>query len=159
MSGHGHVKIRAVSGQGKARSSRQSHGKVKASQGKVRARSKQDQSKVKVTSKQSKTKDKASSRQCKGKVKTRSKQGQGKVKVKSRQGKHNLNCNYNMMGFDSIEITLVFASLFHFNLMNYWSCFYNLPPVKVLWKIFILSNTTLYVLYFTKQIVLAKSDQ
>ena len=28
-------------------------------------------------------------------------------KVRSRQCKHNLNCNYNLMGFDTIEINLV----------------------------------------------------
>ena len=36
-----------------------------------------------------------------GKVKARPKQGQGEVK-------HNLNRNYNLMGFDTIEINLVF---------------------------------------------------
>ena len=35
--------------------------------------------------------------------------GQGKVKVKSRQHKHNLNRNYNLMGFDTIEINLVYT--------------------------------------------------
>ena len=29
------------------------------------------------------------------------------VKVRSRQRKHNLNRNYNLMGFDTIEINLV----------------------------------------------------
>ena len=33
--------------------------------------------------------------------------GYGKVKVRSRQRKH--NCNYNIMGFDTIEINLVSA--------------------------------------------------
>ena len=35
-------------------------------------------------------------------------EGQGKVKVRSRQSKHNLNRNYNLMGFDTVEINLVF---------------------------------------------------
>ena len=30
-----------------------------------------------------------------------------RLKVKSRQRKHNLNGNYNLMGFDTIEINLV----------------------------------------------------
>ena len=30
------------------------------------------------------------------------------VKVRSRQRKHNLNRNYNLMGFDTIEINLVY---------------------------------------------------
>ena len=65
------------------------------------------------------------SRQCKGKVKTRSRsrrgsskvkpkpskaerQGQGKINVRLRQSNHNHNHNYNLMGFDTIEINLVF---------------------------------------------------
>ena len=48
-------------------------------------------------------------KQGQGKVKTRPKQGQGKDKVRSRQCKHNLNRNYNLMGFDTIEINLVFS--------------------------------------------------
>ena len=39
-------------------------------------------------------------------------EGQGevkeKVKERLRQRKHNLNSNYNLMGFDTIEINLVF---------------------------------------------------
>ena len=38
-------------------------------------------------------------------VKERSMRGQGKVKVRSRQRKHNLDLNYNLMGFDTIELT------------------------------------------------------
>ena len=34
-------------------------------------------------------------------------QGQGEDKARSRQRKHNLNRNYNLMGFDTIEINLV----------------------------------------------------
>ena len=48
------------------------------------------------------------SRQCEGGVKARSNKSQGKVKVRSRQRKHNLDLNYNLMGFDIIEIYLVF---------------------------------------------------
>ena len=57
---------------------------------------------------------KARSRQGQGNVKGGSRQGQSKVKERSRQGqvkskqyKHNLNRNYNLMGFDTIEINLV----------------------------------------------------
>ena len=39
------------------------------------------------------------------KVNERSMQGQGKVKAMQR--KHNLSSNYNLMGFDTIEINLV----------------------------------------------------
>ena len=42
-----------------------------------------------------------------GKVKARPKQGQGEVKARSKLPKHNLNRNYNLMGFDTIEINLV----------------------------------------------------
>ena len=48
------------------------------------------------------------SREGQGKAKARSRRGQGKDKVRSRQSKHNLNRNYNLMGFDTIEINLVF---------------------------------------------------
>ena len=48
------------------------------------------------------------SREEQGKAKVRSMQVQGKVKVRSRQRKHNLNSNNNLMGFDTIEINLVF---------------------------------------------------
>ena len=37
-----------------------------------------------------------------GKVKARSRKSKGKVNERSRQRKH--NCNYNLMGFDTIEI-------------------------------------------------------
>ena len=45
------------------------------------------------------------------KVKARPKQCQGEVK-------HNLNRNYNLMGFDTIEINLVLQISFHVNLMK-----------------------------------------
>ena len=61
--------------------------------------SREDQGKVKVRS-----------RQGQGKAKARSMRVQGKVKVRSRQRKHNLNSNNNLMGFDTIEINLVFKS-------------------------------------------------
>ena len=47
------------------------------------------------------------SREDQGKAKARSMRVQGKVKVRSRQCKHNLKCNYHLMGFDTIEINLV----------------------------------------------------
>ena len=50
---------------------------------------------------------KARSRQGQGKAKARPRRGQGKVKVRSKLPKNNLNRNYNMMGFDTIEINLV----------------------------------------------------
>ena len=37
--------------------------------------------------------------------------GQGKVRVKSRQHNHNINQHYNLMGFDTIEINLVFSQI------------------------------------------------
>ena len=85
----------------------------KGHQGKANPRSRQSQSKVKVTLRLSKTnvtsrlgknKIKVMSR---GTVKARIKKGQGKDKVKSRQCKYNLNRNYNLMGFDIIDINLV----------------------------------------------------
>ena len=39
--------------------------------------------------------------------KSRSKQGPDKVNVRWRQSNHNLDLNYNLMGFDTIEINLV----------------------------------------------------
>ena len=36
---------------------------------------------------------------------------QGKVKVRSRQRKHNIKYNYNLMGFDTIEINLVWGKI------------------------------------------------
>jgi len=42
-------------------------------------------------------------------VKARPKQGQGEAKARSRQCKHNLHRNYNLIGFDTIEINLVFV--------------------------------------------------
>ena len=75
----------------------------------VKARSRESQGKE--------SKDKGTSRQDQGTVKVRSwqgqcnvkgklSQGQGKVEVRSRQQKHRLNRNYNLMGFDTIEINL-----------------------------------------------------
>ena len=60
-----------------------------------------------VQSRQGQGKVKERSRQYKERVKARPKQGKGEVKAKSRQRKHNLNRNYNLMGFDTIEINLV----------------------------------------------------
>ena len=40
--------------------------------------------------------------------KTRSHQGPDKVKVRWRQSNYNLDLNCNLMGFDTIEINLVF---------------------------------------------------
>ena len=51
---------------------------------------------------------KARPKQGQGEAKARSTIGQGKVKVRSKQRKHNLNSNNNLMGFDTIEINLVF---------------------------------------------------
>ena len=50
---------------------------------------------------------KGGSRKGQGEVKARSRKGQGKVNVRSRQHKHNLNHNYNLIVFDTIEINLV----------------------------------------------------
>ena len=57
------------------------------------------------------------SREGQDKVKARSKRGRSKVKDRSRQRKHNLKCNYNLMGFDTIEINLVILKNL-FNLKN-----------------------------------------
>ena len=66
---------------------------------------------VKVTSRLGKNKVKVMSRQGQGNVKGdgqgKDKKSQGKDKVRSRQYKCNLNRNYNLMGFDIIEINLV----------------------------------------------------
>ena len=40
-------------------------------------------------------------------IKFTKKQGQSKVKVRWRESNHNLDLNYNLMGFDTIEINLV----------------------------------------------------
>ena len=50
---------------------------------------------------------KGGSRQGQSMVKARSKKSQAKVKVGLRQRKHNLDLNYNLMGFDTIEINLI----------------------------------------------------
>ena len=63
-------------------------------QGKVKARSRQGQGKVK-----------ARLRQCQGKVE---RQGQGKINVRLRQNNNNQNHNYNLMGFDTVEINVGF---------------------------------------------------
>ena len=69
--------------------------------------------KVKVRSKQAKGNAKRRLKPGQGKAKARSRRGQSKVEVRSRHRKHNLNPNrnYNLMGFDTIEINLV---LIHF---------------------------------------------
>ena len=46
-------------------------------------------------------------REGQGKVKARSKERSWQGQVKSKQRKDNLNRNYNMMDFDTIEIYLV----------------------------------------------------
>ena len=38
-------------------------------------------------------------------------QGQGKINVRLRQTNHNHNHNYNLMGFDTIDISLVFFGI------------------------------------------------
>ena len=63
-------------------------------------------------------------KQGQGKAKARSRKGQGKVKVRSKLPKLNLNRNYNLMGFDTIEINLV---IYHLSLdtkliLNYLFC-------------------------------------
>ena len=61
---------------------------------------------------------KARPKQGQGEAEARSRIGQGKVKVRSRQCKHNIECDYNLMGFDTIEINLVLQISFHVNLMK-----------------------------------------
>ena len=48
-------------------------------------------------------------REGQGKAKARSRRDLGKVKVRSGQRKHNLNRNYNLIGFDTIKINLFSA--------------------------------------------------
>ena len=67
-----------------------------------KVRSKRGQGKVRERSRQGQDKGKARSRQGQSKVKERL-----RAKVRSRQRKHNLNPNYNLMVFDTIEINLV----------------------------------------------------
>ena len=108
-----------MQGKGKVRQSKARPGK---GQSKVKERSRKGQSKVKVTSRQCEIKIKVRSKQGQDNIKRRSRQGQGnakarsmrvqgKVKVRSKQRKHNLNSNNNLMGFDTIEINLVFHFL------------------------------------------------
>ena len=118
--------------------SRHGQGKVKArlrqGQGKVRERSGQDQGKVKERSKQGQGKVRARSGQGQGKIRARSRKGQGKVKVKSRQHNHNLNLNYNLMGFDTIEINLVFIVMrvFKYYISMFPIILTNHPPASAL---------------------------
>ena len=56
---------------------------------------------VKVTSRQGKSRVKAVCMKGQGKVNS----CQGDIKARSRQRKHNLNGDYNWMGFDTIEMT------------------------------------------------------
>ena len=62
---------------------------------------------------QGKIKVKVRSMRDQGNIKRGSRQGQSKVKerlrakIRSKQCKHSLNRNYNVMGFDTIEINLV----------------------------------------------------
>ena len=65
---------------------------------------------MKARSSQGQRKVKAMWREGQGKVKARSKKSQAKVKVRLRQRKHNLDLNYNLMGFDTIEINLVYET-------------------------------------------------
>ena len=95
--GQGKLKARPGQGQGKVKEkSRQGQGNIK--QGKI---------KIRVTSTQGQGTVKTGSRQGQGKAKARSRRGQSKVEVRSGHRKHNLNRNYNLMGFDTIEINLV----------------------------------------------------
>ena len=73
--------------------------------------SRQGQSKIKARSKQGQGNVNAMSRENQGKAKVRPMRVQGKVKVRSRQCKHNLNSNNNLMGFDTIEINLVYIKV------------------------------------------------
>ena len=69
--------------------------------------------------------------QCEGRVKAwivkeRSKRVQGKVKVRSRQHNDDLSRNYNLMGFDTIEINLVITCE-HLTMECYLIIFLVLP--------------------------------
>ena len=77
------------------------------SQGKVKVTPRQGKIKVNVRSKQGQGNVNRGPRQGQGKAKARSRRGQGKVRVRSKLPKHNLNRNYNLMGFDTIDFNLV----------------------------------------------------
>ena len=81
----------------------QSQGKVKR-QEKMKTRSGQVHGQVEARSRRGLGKVKARSRSGQGKVE---RQGQGKINVRLKQSNHNNNPNYNLMGFDTIEINLV----------------------------------------------------
>ena len=57
--------------------------------------------------------------------KTRPKQGPDKVKVRWRQSNHNLDLNYNLMGFDTIEINLVLSKIGHEGVLSELRPVYN----------------------------------
>ena len=46
-----------------------------------------------------------------GNFKVTSRQGETNIEVKARHRKHNINLNYNLMGFDTIEINLVLKKM------------------------------------------------
>ena len=76
-------------------------------QGKVKTRSRQVHGKVKERSRRGSGKVKARSRRGQGQVE---RQGQGKTDVRLKQSNH--SHNYNLTGFDTIEINLVLV-IFH----------------------------------------------
>ena len=75
-------------------------------EGKANVRSRQGQGKVKVKLRQDQGKVNSALRQ--GKANAMSRQGKGKINVRLKQSNHNNNHNYNVMGYDTIEINLVF---------------------------------------------------
>jgi len=79
-------------------------------QGKVKAGWRQGQGKVKARSRQGKVKARLRKDQCKVKAKSRQGQSQVKERERLRQHKQSLNHNYNIMGFDTIEINLVITT-------------------------------------------------
>merc|ERR1711888_343240 len=89
---------------------------------KVKVTSRQGKIKVNVRSKQGQGNVRRGSRQSQGKAKARPRRGQGKVKVRSKLPKNNLNRKYNLMGFDTIEINLVFH-FFKTFMFSYFSYF------------------------------------
>ena len=121
--------LRRIQGEVKVRS-RRGQGKVK---GKVRARSRKGQGNVNAR----KIKVKVRSMRDQGNIKRGSRQGQSKVKerlrakIRSKQCKHSLNRNYNVMGFDTIEINLVWETLMPWLGVAMWLKLNTLTSINV----------------------------
>ena len=88
---------------------------VRQCQCNVKAMVRQCQGNVKVMSRKGQGKLMARSRRGQGKGE---RQGQGKIYVRLKQSCHNHGHNYNLMGFDTIEIDLLFDFLVDYIICN-----------------------------------------